>query len=146
MGLVGLLRANTLGCEPNGRRSHARRRTPESSSVRQSHMNRMPVSGCSCGPAIDPNLPAGSLQCGRTASHRTSCFASTKQPLATSHRRPSAGLRRQMAERPVETGCCRSHPAGECRPTRIPAAHRTLGQWAAWIRYPPLVHNFTDER
>ena len=40
------------------------------------------------GPAIDPNLPAGLLQSGRTARHRFSCLASTKRLCVTSHSRP----------------------------------------------------------
>jgi hypothetical protein len=39
-------------------------------------------------PVSDPNRPAGLLQSCQTASHRSSCFASTKQPLVPSHTRP----------------------------------------------------------
>ena len=40
----------------------------------------------------DPNLPAGLLQSGPTASHDFSCFASTKRPFVISHTRPSADV------------------------------------------------------
>jgi len=41
----------------------------------------------------DPNLPPGLLQSGRTASHHSSCFASTKGPFVISHTRPVAVVR-----------------------------------------------------
>jgi hypothetical protein len=38
-----------------------------------------------CRNPIDPNLPIGLLHSSRTASHRSSCFASTKRPFVGSH-------------------------------------------------------------
>jgi len=40
----------------------------------------------------DPNLTAGLLQSGPTASHDFSCFASTKRPFVISHTRPSVDV------------------------------------------------------
>jgi len=40
----------------------------------------------------DPNLTAGLLQSGPTASHDFSCFASTKRPFVISHTRASADV------------------------------------------------------
>ena len=52
----------------------------------------LPASGALRAPAGDPNLPAGLLQSGPTASHDFSCFASTKRPFVISHTRASADV------------------------------------------------------
>lgn len=44
---------------------------------------------------IDPNRSDGMLQSSRTASHRFSCFASTKPPFVISHNGPTADVQRK---------------------------------------------------
>jgi len=74
-----------VGQRQQGERSHRRKADPQV----EHPDSRRPRSA-----VADPNLPARLLQSGRTASHRFSCFASTKRPFVISHTRPGAVVQR----------------------------------------------------
>ena len=87
---------------------------------RHSQDNCVTISGRSRGAAIDPNLPAELLQSSRTASHRFSCFASTKLTFVISHTRLGAAVR---IGDPYQSLAADSAPSGERLLRGPPAIH-----------------------
>jgi hypothetical protein len=83
---------------PKARRPEGRLRIghcqPQASAIRSLNLRvSFPAGRLRARPALaDPNPPARSPQSCRMASHRFSCFASTQQPLVTSHTRPKSAL------------------------------------------------------
>ena len=73
-----------VGQRQQGGRSHRRKADPQV---------ERPDSLRPRSAVADPNLPAGLLQSGRTASHRLSCFASAKLSFVISHTRPLPVIR-----------------------------------------------------
>ena len=113
-------RQQRVGQRQQGERSHRRKADPQVERP-ESRRPRLAVT--------DPNLPAGLLQSGPTASHDFSCFASTKRPFVISHTRASADV---YGDR-VGDGT----PAAFLPATRL--RRTTASDWSAALRISRLL-------
>jgi hypothetical protein len=91
-------------CSPQGCGPGCRRTLRSNVDPRDKNLQSVRPSPTRPAPAFDPNRSAGLLQNGRTASHRFSCFASTKRPFVTSHTWPSSDHPDDASRERFQTG------------------------------------------